>query len=640
MTAPHRGIGANIGPRKFFREFNDMAAARARFTGRVAMLVAASWVLLVPATGHARGALTDDPDSVFYQAAQDIGFRYEAEFSGIDDKTLRKLLRSASRLVTLEGQPPPTLAALERRVRGDLDRMQKVLRSEGYYAARVTYRMDPDRKPVRVTLEFVTGARYVLKQFVTTYSGPGADDPDLPRNADRIGATPGQPARAEVVADARRRLLENLANAGHPLARIVDQSAVIDHADGSLSVSIEITPGEQARFGPLEVAGATSVETDYIAGFIPWRKRDVFDRSKLNDARRQLLATGLFAAVAFERPNALDAEGELPVTVRVEERKHRSIGLGGRWSTDQGFAVDAQWEHRNLFGRQELLSVSGELGETKREFAADFEKPRFLRRDQDLLASGALAREDTDAFDGPLTRYFIGLQRKITEDWTIVAGIPVEFSNLSDLQGARKFSLVGLEFRGVRDTSNNRLDPSAGSRLRLSLKPYYGTGDNRVNFLTSRLGLTGYYAVDDEEFYVLAARARFGSIVGESTATLPANKRFYAGGGSSIRGYRFQSVGPLGPDNTPLGGRSLFEVSAEIRAKVTDTIGGVIFIDGGNAYDDELPNLSTDLQWAIGFGGRYFTTFGPVRLDFGFPLNPRDGVDDVMQFYISIGQAF
>ncbi|GMQ96198.1 MAG: autotransporter assembly complex family protein [Gammaproteobacteria bacterium] len=597
-------------------------------------------MLLMPGVGHARGALTDDPDNMFDQAAQDIGFRYETEFSGVDDNTLRKLLRSASRLVALEGQPPPTLAALERRVRGDLDRMQKVLRSEGYYAARVEYRMEPDRKPVRITLVIVTGARYVLKQFVTIYSEPGSKDPDLPRDVDRIGATPGQPARAEMVADARRRLLEMLANAGHPLATVVDQSAVVDHADDSLSVTIEITPGEQARFGPLEVAGATSVETDYIEGFIPWREGEVFDRSKLNDARQRLLDTGLFAAVAFERPNALDANGELPVTVRVQEGKHRSISLGGRWSTDEGFAVDAQWEHRNLFGRQESLSVSGELGEIKREFAAEFKKPHFLRRDQDLLASGALARENTDAFDGPLTRYFVGLQRNITENWKIVAGVPVEFSNLSDLQGARKFSLVGLEVRGERDTSNDRLDPSTGSRLRLSLKPSYGTGDNRVNFLTSQLGLSGYYAVDDEELYILAGRARFGSIVGESTATLPANKRFYAGGGASIRGYRLQSVGPLGAADRPLGGRSLFEVSAELRTKVTNTIGGVIFIDGGNAYDDELPNLSTDLQWAIGFGGRYFTTFGPVRLDFGFPLNPRDGVDDFMQFYISIGQAF
>ena len=617
-----------------------MVANWMRFTHGAAMLVVVSATLFVPHAVHARGAFTDDPDSMFYQAGADIGFRYETKFTGIDDKALRKLLESASQLVSLEGQPPPTLAALERRVRGDLDRMQKVLRSEGYYDARVEYRLASEEKPVQVTVEVVTGARYRLKQFVITYSGPGSGDPELPRDADRLGATPGQPARAEVVAEARQKLLETLADTGHPLAKVVDQSVVVDHADDSMSVALEVVPGEQARFGRLEIAGATSVEADYIERFIPWREGEIFDRSKLNDARRQLLGTGLFAVVAFERPNALDADGRLPVTVRVEERKHRSIGLAGRWSTDQGFAVEASWEHRNLFGRQELLSVSGELGEIKQEFAAAFKKPHFLRPSQDFLANGALAHENTDAFEGPLTRYFVGLQRKITEDWKIIAGVPVEFSNLSDLQGTRKFSLLGLDIRGERDTSNDRLDPNAGSRLRLSLKPYYGTGDNRVSFLTSRLGLTGYYAVDDEELYTLAARARFGSIVGESTAALPANQRFYAGGGSSIRGYRFQSVGPLGPANTPLGGRSLFDVSAELRARVTDTIGGVIFIDGGNVYDGELPDLSTDLQWAIGFGGRYFTTFGPVRLDFGFPINPRDGVDDFMQFYISIGQAF
>ncbi len=617
-----------------------MVANWMRFTHGAAMLVVVSATLFVPHAVHARGAFTDDPDSMFYQAAADIGLRYETELTGIDDKSLRKLLESASQLVSLEGRPPPTLAALERRVRGDLDRMQKVLRSEGYYDARVEYRLASEEKPVRVTVEIATGGRYVLKQFVVSYSGPGSTDPELPRDAHRLGATPGQPARAEVVADARQRLLEILADTGHPLAKVADQSVVVDHADDSMRVALEVVPGEQARFGPLEIAGATSVEADYIEGFIPWREGEIFDRSKFSDARRQLLGTGLFAVVAFERPNALDADGKLPVTVRVEERKHRSIGLAGRWSTDQGFAVEASWEHRNLFGRQELLSLSGELGEVKQEFAAAFKKPHFLRRDQDFLASGALAHENTDAFDGPLTRYFVGLQRKISEDWKILAGIPVEFSNLSDLQGARKFTLLGLKVRGDRDTSNDRLDPNAGSRLRLSLNPYYGIGDTRVSFLTSLLGLTGYHAVDDDERYTLAARTRFGSIVGESTAALPANKRFYAGGGSSIRGYRFQSVGPLGPANTPLGGRSLFEVSAELRAKVTDTIGGVVFIDGGNVYDGELPDLSSDLQWAIGFGGRYFTTFGPVRLDFGFPINPRDGVDDFMQFYISIGQAF
>ena len=256
------------------------------------------------------------------------------------------------------------------------------------------------------------------------------------------------------------------------------------------------------------------------------------------------------------------------------------------------------------------------------------------------MANAALAYEDTDAFKGPWTRYFVGLQRHVSQKWSVVAGIPIEYSNLTDLQGEREFFLYGLEFRGVYDSSNDRLDPSAGSRVRLSLRPYNGRGQDEVNFFTSQIGLSGYRALDEANHFILAGRTRIGSTTGESTVDLPADKRFYAGGGSSIRGYQFQSVGPLGAGNTPLGGRSLFEISTELRIKLTDTLGAAIFIDGGNVYDAEFPDFSSDLQWAIGVGGRYFTSFGPIRLDLGFPLNPRAGIDDSMQLYLSIGQAF
>ncbi|MFA9420642.1 MAG: autotransporter assembly complex family protein [Gammaproteobacteria bacterium] len=599
-----------------------------------------SWIILEPGKAIASETIKDDPDSIIDQVEKDVEFRYKARLTGVDDQSLLEKLRSASQLVTLEVRPPPSLVALERRARNDIERLQKVLRSEAYYDSRVEYRIESDSEPVQIFVDISIGVRYLLKQYTITYSGPGSEYPDLPQEPGGVGVIPGQPARAELVTGARQRLIRALADMGHPLAKVEQQSAVVDHADNSMSVLIEVIPGEQSRFGPLEIVGAVSVEQDYIKSFVPWQEGDIYDRRKLDQARQQLLGTGLFSAVAFERPNQVDADAKLPVTIRVKERKHRSIGLGGSWSTDQGISIEAEWEHRNIFGRGERISYSGEISEIKREFVVAFKKPRYRRQDQDLLANGALAYEDTDAFKGPLTRYFAGLQRQLNENWKVVGGIPFEISDLSDLQGSRNFTLYGLEFRGERDTSNDRLDPNAGTRLRLLLQPISGSGEESINFITGLLGLAGYHAIDHKQRYIIAGRTRLGSITGETTEDLPANKRFYAGGGSSIRGYRFQSVGPLGPGNTPLGGRSLFEISTEFRVKFSDTIGGVIFVDGGNVYDDELPDFSTNLQWAGGFGARYFTSFGPIRLDLGFPLNPRDGIDDPMQLYISIGQAF
>ena len=617
-----------------------MLAKWTGFLRTVAMLVMISWMVFNSSVADPGKDLGDDSESMLSHVDNDVEFRYKARLTGVDDQSLLEKLQSASQLVTLEVRPPPSLVALERRARNDIERLQKVLRSEAYYDSRVEYRIESDSEPVQIFVDITIGVRYLLKQYTITYSGPGSEYPDLPQEPGRVGVIPGQPARAELVTGARQRLIGALADMGHPLAKVEQQSAVVDHADNSMSVLIEVIPGEQSRFGPLEVVGAVSVEQDYIKSFVPWQEGDIYDRRKLDQARQQLLGTGLFSAVAFERPNQVDADAKLPVTIRVKERKHRSIGLGGSWSTDQGISIEAEWEHRNIFGREERISYSGEISEIKREFVVAFKKPHYRRQDQDLLANGALAYEDTDAFKGPLTRYFAGLQRQLNENWKVVGGIPFEISDLSDLQGSRNFTLYGLEFRGERDTSNDRFDPNAGTRLRLLLQPISGSGEESINFITGLLGLAGYHAIDDKQRYIIAGRTRLGSITGETTEDLPANKRFYAGGGSSIRGYRFQSVGPLGPGNTPLGGRSLFEISTEFRVKFSDTIGGVIFVDGGNVYDDELPDFSTNLQWAGGFGARYFTSFGPIRLDLGFPLNPRDGIDDPMQLYISIGQAF
>jgi translocation and assembly module TamA len=120
---------------------------------------------------------------------------------------------------------------------------------------------------------------------------------------------------------------------------------------------------------------------------------------------------------------------------------------------------------------------------------------------------------------------------------------------------------------------------------------------------------------------------------------IPADIRFYAGGGGSIRGYAYQSVGPT-QNNEPIGGRSLITMSAELRIKITEKMGLVAFVDGGSAFESAFQDFEETLQWGGGLGFRYFTAIGPLRLDVGIPINRRAGIDDSFQIYVSIGQAF
>ena len=204
----------------------------------------------------------------------------------------------------------------------------------------------------------------------------------------------------------------------------------------------------------------------------------------------------------------------------------------------------------------------------------------------------ALGNVLTDAYDERSLTSFAGFESSFADDWRLTGGLAPEYSDLDEDGVAEKFFLIGLPLIAARDLRDNLLDPTRGTRLSLSLTPYYGTVEQSVFWLTGSAGGAAYFALDPARRYVLAGRGRLGFLVGEANEDIPASKRFYAGGGGSIRGYEFQSVGPLDSDNDPFGGRSLFEISAELRARVTKDIGLVPFIDGGTVFSSAFPDFS------------------------------------------------
>jgi translocation and assembly module TamA len=171
------------------------------------------------------------------------------------------------------------------------------------------------------------------------------------------------------------------------------------------------------------------------------------------------------------------------------------------------------------------------------------------------------------------------------------------------------------------------------------LVPYRSFSGPDLSFAFGRISVSSYQRVDDSDRYIIAASAAISSVAGASLAELPADKRIYAGGGGSIRAYGYQLAGPLDINEKPIGGKSSLELSVEARIKITDTIGIVPFVDAGSFYRSSLPQLGKRLLWGPGLGLRYYTAFGPVRLDIATPLSRRRG-DSPIQLYISLGQAF
>ncbi len=569
---------------------------------------------------------------------------YETLLRGVEDEGLRAVLEGSSQLFALAQRPPATLIGLRRRAEADLERLRTALRSEGYYASELDLEIDSDSRPVRVALNVTPGPRYSLAAYdigyVTSPAPPQALRPDL----QEIAVTIGMPARAPEIVAAEQNLVSRLQERGYPFAQVAERKTFVDHEARVMTVQLSLDAGPAATLGPLTFTGQEQVAESYLRRIAGWDEGAPYDRRVLQETQRRLSETGLFASVTAETAAEPAADGALPVTVTLVERAQRSIGAAASISTDIGPGAEVFWEHRNLLGENETFRVSVTGSLIEQSSALEFRKPAFLEREQALLAELTGGFEDNDAFERQAVEGLVALERPVLDNWRVTAGVSAGYEvvdeNANGATGERQFTLFGLPLTASRDTTDNPLDPASGTRLQASLTPATGVGDESLFFATGTLGGSAYYAVDEDARFILAARARAGTILGEETEVLPADRRFYAGGGGSIRGYEFQLVGPLDDDEDPLGGTSLVELGVEARVRVSEDIGVVPFVDGGTVFDDPWFNSGETLRWAAGLGLRYFTGFGPLRLDVAFPLNGRDDVDETLQIYISFGQAF
>lgn len=606
-------------------------------------LITALLLGLSPAALNGAYGQTETPENqpLEQQPSAPESLAYTVEIAGNLEAPMKELIEKTSNLIALGDRPPQTMAGLLRRIDRDKDRLQELLRSQGFYNGNIDAEIDRSASPTVVTLKIDTGIVYLLEQYELRYASALKDETNLfPREPEDVDLSLGMQAKASEIRQASRDIIRKLSEVGRPLASISNESIVVDHDRTTMRIVLDIQAGPRSKFGAVKISGLTNVSENYVRGLVTWTEGELYAQRKVEAFRTRLVATGLFESVAVDHAETAGPNGALPVELRVTERKHRAIGAGASISTDEGLAGNVFWEHRNLFGENEQLRVAAGAGLIEQSLTADFIKPNFRRFDQDLLLNSILRRQQDDAFDEEIFSVFAGIERGVFNHWRIRAGPSFDYSILTDAKGEQKFELIGFPVSAVRDDTDDFLDATQGTRLSIELTPYLGAIEESVSFAKLEISGEAFQSLDSDNRIVLAARSRIGSIVGGETSTIPANKRFYAGGGGSVRGYPFRSLGPLDTEGDPLGGRATFELGFETRFRVSEIIGLVPFVEGGSVFDESAPGGIGDLQWAAGLGLRYFTAIGPLRLDIATPLDRRQGIDDAYEIYLSIGQAF
>lgn len=576
--------------------------------------------------------------------------RYRVDITGAPAHVY-DLLKQISQLHQLKNKPPATVAALRRRIADDEDRFRAALESEGYYDARLETSLHQNKGVVEVGIAIVPGERFKVRSLSVRLDRDVAAAPGLAARPFEtpLNAIAGKPARAADVIAAEEHAIAILRDQGYPFARRSDRETDVEHETHTIAVVLPVNTGPYVLFGDTHVSGLKKVHDAYMQRVVPWRTGTPFVFSALDALRKDYIYTGLFSSVAVAPRDTRDVADNTPldIDVTVAEGARRSVSLAGKYGRDTGFGGTATWTHRNLFGNAEKLETRLDGTQLEQTTSAAFTKPDFLRRGQALKLNAELKRSDTNAFTGYSGTLYAGLERRIGRDWIVGAGISFDGADLSQNGASDRSYLVGLPVTVTRAPSialnaapEAFVDQAEGWRMRLTTTPYAGSFAASVAFLKSEAEGDVYIPLDQSLRYVFAARLKLGTILGANNTRIPADKRFYAGGGGSVRGFGYQLISPLDAAGTPTGGRSLIEAGIETRIKLTDTIGIVPFVDIGAVSRTSLPGQNARVAAGAGIGGRYYTAVGPLRLDFALPLNPRGGVDKGFQFYVSFGQAF
>lgn len=574
--------------------------------------------------------------------------RYKTAVEGLDKIGLEDRFRDLSALEDGDGKAA-NAAMVAARAREDERLAVRLMQSLGYYdgTAISTIEQSPRNSGnVLATITATPGELYRLNS-IEIVSGPTVPEGLLDRE---LNLNPGDPIQAERVQGAEANVSLRLPQQGYPFTKLGDRDILLDEQTHRGDYTLPVELGPRSTFGEIVTEGRRPVfDVSHINILRRYKPGQLYDSRKVDDLRDALIATSLFSVVSVEpvRTGAPGPDGTEVVNLLVRQTAGRPRTLAAEvgYSTGQGFRAEGSWTHRNLFPPEGALIATGVVGTQEQGLTGTFRRSNAGQRDRTFQASAAVNHSDFAAFESYTGSVAVRWSRDSTpiwqKRWTYFYGAEIVGSNEDQYnynKGERDrgtWLIAALPTFIGYDASDNLLNPTRGFRLKANVSPETSVRGAARPYARLMAEGTIYQPVSSS--VVLAARARIGSIPGIARNDLPPSRRYYAGGGGSVRGFGYQELGPRSPDDRPVGGRSLNEFAIEARYRFGN-YGIVPFIDAGQVYEGIYPTLQ-NLRFGAGIGGRLYTNFGPLRVDVATPIKRRPN-ESKIALYISIGQAF
>jgi len=555
------------------------------------------------------------------------------------------------------------------RFEADLQRIRAFYADRGYPDAEVTafdLQFNEAKDEVRITLDVQEGEPVRIAGFDLVGFGPLSPS-DQERLMAEVALRVGEPRSRQAVAISAERTMNLLRDRGYPYARVTSVEQEVDNGR-DVRVTFTAEPGPLATFGPIDIVGNGTVSVRVIQRQLSFAPGDPYRRSLVQESQRRLYGLQLFEFVNVEQLDPTVPSEQVWMRVTVAERDHQRLNFGVGYGTEEKGRVEGQYQHLNFFGGARTATAQARWSSLDRGVRLQFEQPYLFSPHVSLRVDGQQWRTDTPAYQSILTGGEGVITRRAGLFTSISASLSTEYTSstvsadalndptlrdelialgLDPTTGRQEGSLNIMSADVTRDTTDNPLDATRGYFLAFHVERAGGLLPGTFNY--AAVSGDARYLLSLGDRLVVGARVQLGSLGSDNgdPANIPFSKKYFLGGATSVRGWGRFEISPLSASGFPIGGTSVAAFTTEVRLRVAGGLGGVAFIDGGNVWAENWTIRPDDLRYAAGLGLRYGTPVGPVRVDWGYQLNPIEGllIDGALQrrrwrLHFSIGQAF
>lgn len=576
----------------------------------------------------------------------DLKFRVD----GGDEKTER-LLRETSLISASLGEGRISGQDMLAAARADYARLLGVLYDDGYYSAVINIALDGVEAAQIAPLDAPETVKQIVVMVVTGKQfqfSRAAIAPLTPKSPISDEYRAGQPAGTGVIKSAAQSAVAAWRDYGYAKADVGGQQIVADHKQNTVDSQIEISPGVPVKFGKLNISGYERMEPRRLHKIAGFPEGEPFDPAEIDLVSKRLRRTGVFSAVTVEEAEFLGPDNTLDVNLTVVEQKPRRIGAGFEISNTEGAQLSAYWMHRNLLGGGEKLRFDAEISDIGADtsgkdakITARIDRPATITADTTAYVEAELESRRDEDYDLDRGSIGVGFNHIFNDHLNADLAIKYEVSRVTDANGQTDFRVASFPTSVTWDKRDEPNNAKHGFYLNGQITPFKGFGVTGSGARTLGEGRT-YYSIGEDDRFTFAGRARIGTIAGTKIAKTPRDYLFYSGGGGSVRGQPFESLGvteipgPTGPITT--GGMSIANLNAELRWQFREKISLVLFADYGQVWAETGFSGNDGEHSGAGAGIRYDTPIGPLRFDIAAPTSGDTGSG--AQFYLGLGQAF